>query len=39
VDKDPASYVREVEEEIASSPDRGYESVDRPDTSLGIGSL
>jgi hypothetical protein len=39
VDKDPASYVREVEEGIASSPDRGYESVDRPDTSLGIGSL
>jgi hypothetical protein len=46
VDKDPESYVREVEEEIAASDDQGDNSAAQPDSSaaqpsesLGIGSL
>jgi hypothetical protein len=39
VDKDPESYVREVEEEIAASNDQGIDSAAEPHGSLGIGSL
>ncbi|MDQ2880351.1 MAG: hemerythrin domain-containing protein [Actinomycetota bacterium] len=39
VDKDPESYVREVEEEIAASNDRGDDRGDKSEGSLGIGGL
>ncbi|MDQ2789200.1 MAG: hypothetical protein M3Y73_05665 [Actinomycetota bacterium] len=39
VDKDPESYVREVEEEIAASNDRGDDRADKAEGSLGIGGL
>ena len=39
VDKDPESYVREVEEEIAASNDQGNDSATKSDGSLAIGSL
>ncbi|HEX2263354.1 MAG: hemerythrin domain-containing protein [Actinomycetota bacterium] len=39
VDKDPESYVREVEEEIAASDDQGNDSTTKSDRSLAIGSL
>ncbi len=39
VDKDPESYVREAEEEIAVSNDRGNDSAAKSKGSLGIGGL
>jgi hypothetical protein len=39
VDKDPKSYVREVEKEVAAADDRGDGSVPEPIGSLGIGTL
>jgi hypothetical protein len=39
VDKDPESYVREVEKEVAAADDRGDGSVPEPIGSLGIGTL
>jgi Hemerythrin HHE cation binding domain len=39
VDKDPESYVREVEEEIAASNDRGGGSAAQPSESLSISTL
>ncbi|HWR46019.1 MAG TPA: hemerythrin domain-containing protein [Pseudonocardiaceae bacterium] len=39
VDKDPESYVREVEGEIAASHDRSNDSAATSDGSLGIGGL
>jgi hypothetical protein len=39
VDKDPESYVREVEEEIAATNHRGDDSAAEPSGSLGIGNL
>jgi hypothetical protein len=39
VDKDPESYVREVEKELAAADDRGDDSAAEPIGSLGIGTL
>jgi hypothetical protein len=39
VDKDPERYVREIEEEIATSNDRGSDGSAKPEGSLGIGGL
>ncbi len=39
VDKDPESYVREVEKEVTPADDRGDGSAPEPIGSLGIGSL
>jgi hypothetical protein len=39
VDKDPESYVREVEKKVAPADDRGDGSVPEPIGSLGIGTL
>jgi hypothetical protein len=39
VDKDPESYVREVEKEVAAADDRGDGSAAGPIGSLGIGTL
>lgn len=39
VDKDPESYVREVEKEVAPADDRGDGSAPEPIGSLGIGTL
>ena len=39
VDKDPQSYVREVEEVIAASNSRGSHGLSKSDGSLGIGTL
>ncbi len=39
VDKNPESYVREVEEEITASDERGNDGADTSEGSLGIGSL
>jgi hypothetical protein len=39
VDKDPESYVREVEKEVAAADDRGGGSAPEPIGSLGIGTL
>ena len=39
MDKNPESYVREVEEEITASDERGNDGADTSEGSLGIGSL